>query len=324
MKIYFCVYAQTKQRVDMFLSTLFTDYSRSYIQKLIDQWRVQVNKKVISKNLKISPRDHIEIEIITQKYDIIPQNIPLDILYEDTNLVILNKDPKISVHPTPGENGKKDTLVNALLYHIRDLSGIGGVERPWIVHRLDKDTSGILLVAKNDHTMKYLQDIIKKRTQIGKYYLAIVSGRVKDASFKIESFIWRHPTNRMKMSTQSSINPKLALSHVKVIWYLHDSFTLVEVKIETGRTHQIRVHLSSIWFPIIWDELYWNKEVNKKALKDFWLTRQALHAYKIVFPYLWENKVFYAPLKQDLQSIIPKWLSDDIYHIEERQEYSHN
>ena len=141
MNIHFCTYITDKQRVDMYLSTLFTDFSRSYIQKIIDAGDVSVNGKNISKNLKIQCRDEIIMKIHLEKLELLPENMPLDIVYQDENIAIINKDAGVNTHPTPGIDGKSGTLVNGLLYHVKDLAGIGGVERPGIVHRLDKDTS---------------------------------------------------------------------------------------------------------------------------------------------------------------------------------------
>ncbi|MDD5769488.1 MAG: RluA family pseudouridine synthase [Candidatus Gracilibacteria bacterium] len=300
----FCVYLKEKQRVDMYLSTLFSDFSRSYIQKIIDNSEVKVNGKIINKNLKVQNKDLIEISINIQKLELKAENMSLDIIYEDENLAIINKDAGINTHPVPGENGKTGTLVNALLYQIKDLSSIGGMQRPGIVHRLDKDTSGVIMIAKNDKMMAYLQDIIKKREKIGKYYLAIISGIIKDKEFKIESFIGRHPNDKIKMTIKNPINPKIAISYVKVIDYIDEKFTLVEVKIETGRTHQIRVHLSSIGFPIIGDKVYGNKKVNEETFLKYGLSRQALHSYRLEIELYGEMKTFIGKLKNDMKKII--------------------
>ncbi len=306
MIIHFCAYITDKQRVDMYLSTLLSDFSRSYIQKIIDNWEVSVNNKIISKNLKISYRDEIKIHINIEKLELNPENIPLAIVYEDQNIAIINKDAWINTHPTPWLEGKSGTLVNALLYHIKDLAWIWWVERPGIVHRLDKDTSGLIMIAKNDAMMLQLQEIMKKREKIGKYYLAIVSGIIKENEFKIESFIGRHPTDKIKMTTKNPINEKLAISYVKVLNYIDEKYTLVQVKIETWRTHQIRVHLSSIWYPIIWDKVYGNKKVNEEVEKKYWLKRQALHSYKLEIELYGEKREFIWELKEDMKKIIKK------------------
>lgn len=305
MQYKFCTYIQKKTRVDIYLSALFKDFSRSYIQKMIDRWYVKVNWKIINKNLKISPRDEIEINIIVEKLEITPQDIPLDMLYEDENMVVVNKEPFLNVHPVPGEWGKVNTLVNALLFHVSDLAGIWWVERPGIVHRLDKDTSGLIMVAKNDKMMLNLQDIIKSR-KVDKYYLAIVSGIIKEPA-RIESYIWRDPNNRIKMTAKwNAINPKIAISNIKPLAYLEDKYTLVEVKIETWRTHQIRVHLSTIWYPILWDKVYGNLKQNKIVEEKYSLNRQALHAYKLNLELYWKQKTFIAPLKKDMQEMLDK------------------
>jgi 23S rRNA pseudouridine1911/1915/1917 synthase len=300
----FCTYIQKKERVDIYLSALLSDFSRSYVQKIIDKWNVKINGKVVTKNIKIDNKDELEIFIATEKLWLNAENISLSIVYEDENIAIINKDAWLNSHPTPGEEGKTWTLVNALLYHIKDLSSIGGVERPWIVHRLDKDTSGLIMIAKNDNMMHYLQETIKKREKIWKYYLAIVSWIVKDEYFKIESFIWRHRTDKIKMTTKNPINPKLAISYVKVLDYIDDKYTLVEVKIETWRTHQIRVHLSSIGYPIIWDKVYWDKKINEEVFKKFGLNRQALHSYKLEIELYWQKREFIGELKEDMSKIL--------------------
>lgn len=306
MNYHFCVYIEEKQRVDMYLSALFSDFSRSYIQKIIDNGEVKVNGKVISKNLKIQKKDEIELVIQIEKLELRAENLLLDIVYEDENIAIINKDAWVNTHPTPWIDGKSGTLVNALLYHIKDLSSIGWVERPGIVHRLDKDTSWLIMIAKNDKMMLYLQETMKKREHIGKYYIAIVHGIVKTQKFTIESFIGRHPVEKIKMTTKNPINGKLAISHVKVIDYIDDKYTLVEVKIETGRTHQIRVHLSSIWYPILWDKVYGIKKINEEVEKKYWLKRQALHSYKLEIELYWQKKVFFANVKEDFQRILKK------------------
>lgn len=306
MDIHICAYIKKKERVDMYLSTLFSDFSRSYIQKIIDAGEVSVNGKKIAKNLKIQQKDEISIHINIEKLQLSAENIPLDIVYQDENIAIINKDAWLNTHPTPWIDGKSGTLVNGLLYHIKDLAWIGWVERPWIVHRLDKDTSWLIMIAKNDKMMLYLQEIMKKREKIWKYYLAIVWWIIEEKEFKIESFIGRHPIDKIKMTTKNPINGKLAISHIKVLDYIDEKYTLVEVKIETGRTHQIRVHLSSIWYPIIWDKVYWDKKANWEAEKKYGLKRQALHSYKLEVELYWENKIFLWELKDDMKKIIKK------------------
>lgn len=306
MIIKFCVFSEKKVRVDIFLSALFPTYSRSYIQKIIDKWQVSVNSKKISKNLKINPRDEIEIEIIPEKLEILPQKMDLDIIFEDENILIINKNPWINVHPVPWEGWTENTLVNGILEHCKEnLGTINWVERPGIVHRLDKDTSGIILIAKNDFMMNYLASIIKDR-KIEKKYFAIVSGIVKEKKFRIESEIWRDPKDRKKMTVKNPLNSKNAISEVEVLDYIDEKYTLLEVKILTWRTHQIRVHLSSIWFPILWDKVYGNEKINLEVFKKYWLQRQALHAKSLEFE-LYGKKVFFeSELKNDMKKILEK------------------
>lgn len=305
MKYIFCVLSEKAIRVDIYLSALFSDFSRSYIQKIIDKWQVSINNEIIKKNIKIKNKDLIFIEIIYENLDEVKaEKIPLDIIFEDNEILIINKDPFLNVHPVPWEWWNSNTLVNAILYHCDwSLPSIWWVNRPWIVHRLDKDTSWVILVAKTDKMMNYLSSIIKDR-KIKKDYLAIVYWKVKDNDFRIESFIWRDPNNRLKMTTKNPLNPKESFSNVKLIWYIWDKYSLLRVNIETWRTHQIRVHLSSIWYPIIWDKVYSTKKINEEAFIDFWINRQALHAYELNFELYWKEKSFNAWLKDDMKKII--------------------
>ncbi len=304
----FCTYIKEKTRVDTYLSTLFSDFSRSYIQKLIDTQKVCVNWKILDKNKKIWPKDHMQVEIIIESLELKWENIPIDIIYEDENIAIINKDPKINTHPTPWIEWQFWTLVNACLYHLKNLWWINWSLRPWIVHRLDKDTSWVIMIAKNDYMMTHLQNTIKERKKINKYYLAIVYWIIENKEeFKIESFIWRHKTDRTRITSKNPINPKLAISYVKTLKYIDNKYTLVLVKIETWRTHQIRVHLSSIWFPIIWDKVYWDEKINLEVLKKYGLDRQALHAYKLDIFLYWKIHTFIAPLKNDMQKIIQEF-----------------
>ncbi len=301
----FCALIEKPKRVDIYLSTLFNDFSRSYIQKMIDRGYVFVNWDKISKNLKIKNKDEIKIEIILEKLEkILPEKMNFDIVYEDNELIILNKEAWINVHPVPWENWNINTLVNWVLEHCKySLPNIWWVERPGIVHRLDKDTSWLIMIAKTDTMMKYLSNIIKER-QIDKYYIAIVFWKIKDRQFKIESYIWRDPNNRLKMTTVNPINPRLAITYWEVLEFVDNKYTIVKIKLETGRTHQIRVHLSSIWYPILWDKVYWNFRVNKEVATIFQLHRQALHAYQLNLELYWKTMFFEAKLKFDMNRII--------------------
>lgn len=304
MKYNFCVIIEKPKRVDMYLSTLFNDFSRSYIQKMIDRWQVSVNGKNISKNLKIKDRDEISIEIVVEKLEeVLPEKMDFDILYEDKEILVLNKDAWINVHPVPWEWWNKNTLVNWVLEHCKDnLPSIWWVHRPGIVHRLDKDTSGVIMIAKTDVMMNYLSKIIKER-DIDKYYLAIVIWKIKDTDIKIESFIWRDPNNRLKMTTLNPSNPKIAITYATVLEYIDNKYTLLKVKIETGRTHQIRVHLASIGYPILWDKTYWNVRVNKEMATRYQIHRQALHAWQLDLKLYWKDVHFEANLKDDMKRL---------------------
>ncbi len=300
----FSVFIKDPKRVDIFLSTLFSEFSRSYIQKIIDNWNISLNNKIINKNIKIKNKDEIKMIIVLKDLDVKPENIKLDIVYEDKEIIIINKESNINVHPVPWKNWKTWTLVNALLFHCRNnLPSIWWVIRPWIIHRLDKDTSGLIMVAKTDKMMKYLSYIIKER-KINKYYIAIVNWIIKNKEFKIESYIWRDPNNRVRMTSRNPINPKIAISYWKVVKYINNKYTLVKIKIETWRTHQIRVHLSSIWHSILWDKVYWDSKTNKRIKFKYNLDRQALHAYELEFKLYWKKVSFIWEIKDDIKKII--------------------
>ena len=304
MIYHFCAYLEKQKRIDMYLSALFEDFSRSYIQKMIDRWQVTLNWETFNKNIKVKNHDEIKIEVELEKLEISPEKMDLDIIYEDSEIIILNKDPNTNVHPVPGEGGNSWTLVNGLLEHCKDnLPSIGGVERPGIVHRLDKDTSGAIMIAKTDKMMNYLSDTIKDR-KIWKYYIAIVNGKMKDRNFTIESYIGRDKNDRTKMTTVNPSNPKLATTHGEVLEHIDNLYSVVKIKLETGRTHQIRVHLASIGFPILWDKVYGNKRVNTTIKTEYQIKRQALHAYELEFELYGKTQKFTAPLKSDMKNMI--------------------
>lgn len=299
--IHFCTCIPKPMRVDIYISALFLEFSRSYIQKCIDEGDITVNGLKIKKNLKIYPRDEIVFSQKITSWELVAEDIPLDIIYEDENILIINKDPGINVHPTPGIEGKKWTLVNALLFHCKNaLPVISGEERPGIVHRLDKDTSGAIMVAKNDMMMHYLSNIIQKRN-IKKYYYAVTVWIMGEKHFTISSDIGRCPYDRTKMTINNPLNPKKALTHGRVLGYFWDKYTLLEIDLETGRTHQIRVHLASIGYPILWDKIYGNMQINIQAQKEYGVTRQMLHAHRLELQLYGMNKSFIAPLKKDMQ-----------------------
>lgn len=254
-------------RIDTYLSNKL-DISRSKIQKLIKDEKVLVNNKIISNNYKVKLDDEIEIDdSLDFNISVEPKNIKIDIIYEDEYLMIINKKSGMVTHPAPGHYD--DTLVNALLYYLN--KGKTTNIRPGIVHRLDKDTSGLMVVAKDEKTMELLSDMISKK-EVERIYLAVVDGVIEDDTATINAPIGRDPNNRQKM-TVTGTNSKEAITHIKVLDRFKDN-TYIECKLDTGRTHQIRVHLSYIGHPVTNDPVY-----SKKG-DDF---GQMLHSYSIQF-----------------------------------------
>lgn len=244
--------SNSNQRLDKFLSTYFSELSRSHIAKLIDDENCVVNKKVTKSSYKLKTGDVIEINIPEAKeLEIEKEDIPLDIVYEDSDILIINKPQGMVVHPANGHY--EHTLVNAVLHHCHDLSGINGVMRPGIVHRIDKDTSGLICVAKNDKAHLSLAEQLKDHT-MSRTYIALVKGVIIENTGEINLPIGRDPHNRQKMAVTRS-NSKEAITYFKVLQRFSDH-TLVECHLKTGRTHQIRVHLSYIGYPVEGDPLY--------------------------------------------------------------------
>lgn len=245
--------SQAGIRIDKFLSDELLDTSRSYIQKLIKDEQITVNGKIVKANYKLNSEDLVVVNQPELKEpDILAEDIPLDILYEDSDLLIVNKPKGMVVHPSAGHYS--GTLVNALMYYCKDdLSGINGVMRPGIVHRIDMDTTGSLLVCKNDFTHQNLAEQLKEHS-IKRVYHAIVHGVVKEDEGTINAPIGRHPIDRKKMSINHK-NGKEAVTHYKVIQRFKN-YTYIQCELETGRTHQIRVHMSSIKHPLLGDAVY--------------------------------------------------------------------
>lgn len=249
---------ESGQRLDKWLQSQLPDMTRSAIQKLIEQGNVTRNGIVVSKNGKGNAGDVIEVMIPQPKpLEVTAQDIPLDILYEDNDLLVVNKPKGMVVHPAAGNDD--GTLVNALLHHCGDsLSGINGIIRPGIVHRIDKDTSGLLIVAKNDIAHQGLAQQIKEHS-FTRIYEAVVYGNVKQDEGTIDAPIGRHPTDRKRMAVTDK-NSRNAVTHYKVL-KRYDGFTHVQLKLETGRTHQIRVHMAYIGHPVAGDPVYGVKKV---------------------------------------------------------------
>ncbi len=317
----FCMFLhpQDIRRVDVYLSTLFLGYSRTYMQKLMEEEKVLVNRKPVDKNYRLKNKDLVEVIFTSEKMHLEAEDIPLHIVFENNDFLIINKEPGISMHPAAGKASDGGTIVNALLHHLGSMSVISGIERPGLIHRLDKDTSGLLVVAKNDRTMLQLQRMMNKRT-IKKQYLALVIGTFAEKEWFIESFIGRDPNDRKKMTAIWPVNPKLAQTRFRVLGTMEGKYSLVEVDLLTGRTHQIRVHMTSIGHPIIGDQTYGNEKINREFQERFWLTRQWLHAWKLSFELFSKKYEFIGELKSDHELI----LSTELQNIlkERKQESS--
>lgn len=263
------------ERLDKWLSLQLSDVSRSRLQKLIEKGNLKLNGTICTdKKTKLATSDLIEITFPPpEKLNLQPENIPLDIIYEDEHLIIINKPAGLVVHPAPGHYS--GTLVNALLYHCDNLAGIGGVERPGIVHRLDKDTTGAIVVAKSDRAHQHLQAQIKAKTAKREYW-AVVCGSPSADSGKINLPIGRHRTDRKKMAVIPVENGgREAVTHWEIIERL-GNYTLMRYLLETGRTHQIRVHSTYMGHPLVGDQTYGSGGSLKVNLSG-----QALHAYKL-------------------------------------------
>ena len=283
-------------RLDIFLQENFPDKSRSHIQKIISDGLVKVDGKIILKSShKLSGGEKISVEEVQPvETEYLPENLPLDILYEDKDLIVVNKIRGMTVHPA--ETVKCGTLVNALLYHCKDLSGINGVMRPGIVHRLDKDTSGVMVVAKNDFAHVNLAEQIKNKTAVRKY-LAIVHGEISDNFGVISGAIGRDKIDRKKMAVTSDGKP--AVTEFKVLERFKN-FTYIECKLQTGRTHQIRVHFAEIGHPLVGDTKYSSRK------NIFEIQGQALHSHTLTLtqPSTGEILNFTAPLPEDMKKIL--------------------
>jgi len=294
------------KRIDLFLAQYgpTLELSRSRIQDLIHTGHILVNGAAVKSHTKLSGGEIIDITLPEPRpLELLPDDIPLDILYEDHDLIVLNKPAGMVVHPAPGNTG--GTLVNALLHHCSDLSGIGGVERPGIVHRLDRETSGVMVAVKNDTAHKSLSVQLKAR-QVKKIYLAVVRGDVRDDSGKIEEPIGRHDRHRKKMTVHPS-RGRTAVTLYQV-QERFDGYTLLSLRLKTGRTHQIRVHLSHLHYPIVGDSVYGGKRPGALRMgnREIAVHRQMLHAHILGFthPTTGEYREFTAPVPPDMEEIL--------------------
>ena len=289
------------KRLDAYLSLENNSISRTMIQKLIDENHIMVNEKVTKASYKVAEGDRITLEEVKPKeISLKAQDIAIDVIYEDKDIIVVNKPKGLVVHPA---NGNPDgTLVNAIMAICKgSLSGIGGEIRPGIVHRLDKDTSGIIIIAKNDEAHIKLSEQIKNR-EVKKTYIALVRGFVKENEATINMPIGRSPKDRKKMAVVK--NGKNAITHIKVLERFNN-YTLLQVNIETGRTHQIRVHLSQIGYPIVGDYTYSNGK------NEFGIVGQCLHAKSLKFRHPITNEEMY------LEAEIPQYFKDVIKKLEE-------
>lgn len=290
-----------RKRLDVYISEKNNTITRSYIKNLIDDGRILVNGTLQKSGYKVKEMDIVMVDIPKEEVlNVVPENIKIDIVYEDEDIIIVNKEKGMVVHPANGNY--TGTLVNALMYsHKDELSSINGTIRPGIVHRIDKDTSGILVIAKNDSAHKVLSDQFKEHN-INRKYIALVKGIVKDDEFTINLPIGRSPKDRQKMAVVYK-NSRNAVTHIKVLKRFYSSnVTLVEAKLETGRTHQIRVHMSYMHYPLVGDEVYGKKDTKFKV------NGQMLHAriLGIIHPRTGKYMEFESNLPNEFKELLEK------------------
>ncbi|MCQ4935784.1 MULTISPECIES: RluA family pseudouridine synthase [Anaerotignum] len=284
-------------RIDVFIADNIDELSRSGVQRLIEEGHVRLNGAAVKANYKLREKDIIDVKIPEAKtVEILPENIPLDILYEDKDVIIVNKPQGMVVHPAPGHTS--GTLVNALMYHCGDeLSGINGEKRPGIVHRIDKDTSGVLMIAKNDVAHQSLAEQLAEHSITRKYNAIVFNGFQEDEG-TVDQPIGRNPLDRKKMAVTQK-HSRRAVTHYRVLERM-GNFTFIEAQLETGRTHQIRVHLTFIGHPLLGDTVYGPKK------QPFHLEGQALHARVLGFvhPSTGQYMEFEAPLPENYEKLL--------------------
>ena len=294
------------KRLDIYLSEKIIDATRSYIKTLIDDEKITVNGKVVKSGYKLKVGDEISVTIVERvKEDIEAEDIPLDIMYEDKDIIIVNKPKGMVVHPANGNY--TGTMVNSLMHsHEGKLSSINGVIRPGIVHRIDKDTSGILVVAKNDNAHKLLSEQFKVHS-IKRKYIALVKGIIKEDNVTIDEPIGRSQKDRKKMAVTNK-NSRNAVTHISVLKRFYTSnVTLVQAELETGRTHQIRVHMAHLHHPLVGDEIYGKKD------SKFKVEGQMLHAKYLGFIHPTTEKFV------EFDSQLPKYFEDIIIKLENKE-----
>lgn len=286
-------------RADIYLSEKLPDYTRSAVKKLFDGGAVEINGAVAKASRKVEEGDKIAVALSEPKEcAAVPQDIPIDIVYQDDDLAVINKPQGLTVH---AGNGNEDgTLVNALLFKLDNLSGIGGVIRPGIVHRIDKNTSGLLVVAKNDKAHLNLAEQIAQKT-CRRTYIALLEGNLKEDSGTVTTYIGRSPSDRVKMAVVPPEKGKIAITDYTVLGR-NNGYTLCRFDLQTGRTHQIRVHAKYLNHPVVGDDVYGRKK------REFNLAGQLLHAYKLRFvhPTTGEEMEFCAPLPDYFLKVLKK------------------
>ena len=289
-----------KTRLDIFLCEKMPEFSRSKIKTLIESDKILVNGKKVKAGYELKAGDEINVDDIpTESKELLAQDIPIDIVYEDADLAVINKGQGMVVHP--GSGNWDNTLVNALMFHIKDLSGINGEIRPGIVHRLDKDTSGLLVIAKNDTAHKELARQIETK-EFRRIYTALLEGRLKTESGVVDTYLKRSDKDRKKIAIAKAGEGKRAISHYTVL-QIFDKYTLVQFELKTGRTHQIRVHAQNLGFPVVGDATY------GKAKQDFRLQGQLLHSSSIEFIHPTSGKLL------KFESELPRYFSEILRKI---------
>ena len=296
-------------RLDQFVAT-HADLTRSAAARLIEDGAVSVNGKTVAKNYKITKGDAVEVTLpAPEPCEALPENIPLDIIYEDADIIVINKPVGMVVHPAAGN--PSGTLVNALLYHCgASLSGVGGVIRPGIVHRIDKDTSGLLVVAKNDEAHLALSAQLKEH-HVSRIYTAVAIGNFREEEGTVNAPIGRHPVDRKKMAVihNSDLRSREAVTHWSVLARGEadgNSFTLLRCQLETGRTHQIRVHMASIGHPLLGDAVYGGANTRFESRHRASIMGQCLHAGELhlTHPRTGEEMQFFAPMPANMQHVV--------------------
>lgn len=300
-------YENYNTRIDKYLSDTFSELSRTYIQKLIKDGQALVNSKTVRPNYRLSDGDTVNITFPKPSVpDIIPENIPIEIIYDDEDIAVINKPKNMVVHPAPGHY--QGTLVNALMYYFGDnLSGINGVMRPGIVHRIDKDTTGLLIVCKNDKAHRNIAEQLAEHSITRKYH-AIVCGIIKEDEGTVNKNIGRSKNDRKKMAVVNCNEGKPAITHYKVL-KRYEGYTYIECSLETGRTHQIRVHMASIGYPLLGDTVY-GYSCKKQPFKT---EGQVLHAKTIGIIHPSTGKYI------EFDSEIPNYFNDILTKINNKQ-----